>query len=110
MGTASSPPLFEDPPLRATLQRIVAGFTTNPVLQEDLMQESLVHLWRIECDKPGRTRSWYLQSCQFHVRHWLAAGRSLDSPKRAQPDKRITIEADDSELALPEYHTNGELF
>jgi DNA-binding CsgD family transcriptional regulator len=74
------------------------------------MQESLVHLWKVERHKPGRTKSWYLQSCQFHVRHWLAAGRSLDSPKRAQADKRIVLDENDREATLPEYHTNGEVF
>src|SRR5258707_10150901 len=84
--------LNEDTLIRASLLNIVAGFTANSVLQQDLMQESLVHLWRIESDKPGRSSSWYLQSCQFHIRHYLAAGRSVDSPKRAQADKRIALD------------------
>jgi DNA-binding CsgD family transcriptional regulator len=62
--------------------------------------------FRRDCSR----QSWYLQSCRFHVRHWLAAGRSLDSPKRAQADKRIVLDENDSEAALPEYHTNGEVF
>lgn len=110
MGRGASSLLVEDPPLRASLRHIVAGFTANPVLQQDLMQESLIHLWRMECDRPGQTRSWYLQSCQFHVRHWLAAGRSMDSPKRAHENKRITIDESGSEDALDEHQTNGELF
>jgi RNA polymerase sigma factor (sigma-70 family) len=96
--------------LQESLRRIVARFSGNPVLQEDLIQEGLVHLWKVERYKPGRTRSWYLQSCRFHFQHWLAAGRSLDSPKRAQADKRIVLDENDSEAALPEYHTNGEVF
>ncbi len=110
MGEKASLMLVEDPPLRTSLRHIVAGFTRNPVLQQDLMQESLLHLWKMECDKPGQTHSWYLQSCQFHVRHWLAAGRSMDSPKRAYEDKRITLDEGSSEAMLPEHHTNGELF
>ncbi len=110
MGKESSARFIEDPLLQASLRRIIAGYGGNAALQEDLMQESLVHLWTIECDKPGRTRSWYLQSCQFHVRHWLAAGRSVDSPKRAQAGKRIALDESNSEAAVPEYHTNGELF
>jgi len=106
----SSPTLLADTAMRASLRRIVAGFTGNPVLQQDLMQESLIHLWRIECDRPGQTRSWYLQSCQFHIRHWLAGGRSMDSPKRAHEDRRLTIDESSSETLLPEHHTNGELF
>jgi len=104
------PTLIEDAPLWASLRKIVSGFTANPVVHQDLMQEGLIHLWRLEGAKPGQTRSWYLQACQFHVRHWLAAGRSLDSPKRAVADKRVAIDESDSEVALPEYHTNGELF
>src|SRR6266404_4767652 len=34
----------------------------------------------------------------------------VDSPKRAQADKRIVLDENDSEAALPEYHTNGEVF
>src|SRR5258708_14943415 len=83
MGKESSARFIEDPLLQASLRRIIAGYGGNAALQEDLMQESLVPLWTLECDKPGRTSSWHLQSCQFHVRHWLAAGRSVDSPKRA---------------------------
>jgi len=105
-----SPALIEDALLQKSLRQIVARLSKNPVLQQDLMQESLVHLWKVGCDKPGHTKSWYLQSCHFHVRHWLAAGRSLDSPKRAQADKRIALDESDSEVALPEYHTNGEVF
>src|SRR5229473_3462912 len=57
MEKESPPPTFiEDASLQASLRQIVAGFTGNPVLQEELMQESLVHLWGIERDKPGRTR------------------------------------------------------
>ncbi len=46
------------------------------------MQEALVHLWHTEARRPGQTRSWYVQSCRFHVRHYLASGRSVDSVKR----------------------------
>jgi len=106
----SAPTFVEDSSLQESLRSIIAGLTANAVLQEDLMQEGLVHLWKVARDNPGQTKSWYLQSFRFHVRHWLAAGRSLDSPKRAQPGKRIALDENDSEVALPEYHTNGELF
>jgi RNA polymerase sigma factor (sigma-70 family) len=110
IGKESSATLIEDPSLQASLRRIVAGVCGNAVLQEDLTQEGLIHLWEIERSKPGRTKSWYLQSCRFHFQHWLAAGRSLDSPKRARAHKRIVLDENDSEAALPEYHTNGEVF
>jgi hypothetical protein len=66
-------------------------------------------LWAGESENPGRTVSWYLQRCRFHVQHWLVLGRSLDSPKRASAVNRIAIDGDDEEPALAEYHTNGEV-
>jgi len=50
-----------------------------------------------------------VQRCRFHVQHWLVLGRSLDSPKRASAANRITIDGDDEEPALAEYHTNAEV-
>src|ERR1041385_2924479 len=92
-GKKVSPRLVEDACMRGSLRKIVAGFTVDPVLQQDMLQECLVCLWRVEGEKPGRTRSWYLQNCRFHVQHWLAAGRSVDSPKRARGDKLISLDA-----------------
>src|ERR1041384_3722871 len=105
-----SAPLVEDAGMCGTLRKIVAGLSVDPVLQEDLLQECLVCLWRVESEKPGRTRSWYLQNCRFHVQHWLASGRSVDSPKRARGDKLISLDAPDAPTALDGYDTNGELF
>ena len=102
--------LIEDAEIRVLLRRIVTGFAADAVLQADLIQESLFHLWKIEREKPGQTRSWYLQSCRFHVQHWLASGRSLDSPKRANGNKQIVIDGVGEVPALDEYHTDGEFF
>ena len=102
--------MIEQPEILEVMRQIVAGFTSDPALQADLMQESLFHLWKVEREKPGRTRSWYLQSCRFHVQHWLALGRSLDSPKRANGNNPVVINGDGEDPALSEYHTNGELF
>jgi DNA-binding CsgD family transcriptional regulator len=102
--------LFEDPRMCESLRQIVNGFTGDVALQQDMLQECLVCLWKVEAEKPGRTRSWYLQNCRFHVQHWLAAGRSLDSHKRAIGGKRIAIDPIDEEGTLGAYHTNGELF
>jgi hypothetical protein len=74
------------------------------------MQECMVCLWSVEFQKPGRTRSWYLQNCRFHAQHWLSLGRSVDSPKRSRGENRIPLHGIDPETALPDYHTNGELF
>src|SRR5437870_13687443 len=73
------------------------------------MQECLIRLWRFESERPGRTPSWYLQNCRYHLQHWLAAGRSVDSLKRDHGDKRITIDGVNDELPVDWYHTNGEL-
>ena len=92
------------------LRRIVAGFTRDPELQRDLMQESLLHLWKLEEKRPGRTRSWYLQACRFHLQHCLVSGRSLDSLKRASGGNRIPIDEDHEDPTLHGHRTNGEVF
>jgi len=102
--------LIEDARMCESLRRIVNGFTGDPTLQQDMLQECLVCLWKIESEKPGRTRSWYLQNCRFHVQHWLAAGRSLDSHKRAHGGNRVVLNGAEEEEALNCHHTNGELF
>jgi DNA-directed RNA polymerase specialized sigma24 family protein len=104
------PMLFEDPGVSESLRQVVAGFTRDSVMQEDMMQECIVHLWRLEGDKPAQTRSWYLQSCKFHLQHWLALGRSLDAPKRANGNLRISIDGTVDDGHLDEYHTDGQLF
>ena len=102
--------LIEDAGMREVLRKIAAGFSADPTQRDDLMQECMINLWRAERDKPGRTRSWYLQSCRFHLQHCAVLGRSLDSPKRASPDKRLNID-DSDEGQVPEpLHTNGEFF
>jgi DNA-directed RNA polymerase specialized sigma24 family protein len=102
--------LVEEAPTREMLRQVVAGFTRDPQLLQDLMQECLLHLWKLETRKPGRTRSWYLQGCRFHLQHCLVLGRSLDSLKRSGSANRIVIDGDDEEPALHGHHTNGEVF
>src|SRR6266446_3938556 len=102
--------LVEEAQARELLRQIVAGFTQDPHLQQDLMQECLLHLWQLEGKRPGRTRSWYLQGCRFHLQHCLVSGRSLDSLKRSGTVNRIVIDGDDEDPSLHEHHTNGELF
>jgi len=74
--------LFEEPTAKQSLSRIVQRVSRNPSWRDDLMQEAVIHLWRIETQKPGHTLSWYLQSCLFHLMNRLGAGRSADSVKR----------------------------
>src|SRR6266481_8151435 len=68
--------------IRESLVRMVRKMTANGALRDDLLQEALVHLWATEISRPGQTRSWYLQSCKYHLLHYMAAGRSVDSAKR----------------------------
>jgi len=98
--------LINNASFRDEVRKIVNGFTKNAALQEDLQQEAMIHAWRVETEKPDRTRSWYLQSCRFHLQHWLALGRSVDSLKRVTVDTCVVID----EVELHEYHTNGECF
>ena len=64
------------------LAQMSRRFTANVALRQDLLQEAMVHLWLTETRRPGQTRSWYLQSCRFHLHHYLNSGRSVDSAKR----------------------------
>ena len=54
---APAPGLVEDALMCGSLRKIVAGLSLDPVLQQDMLQECLVCLWRVESEKPGRTRS-----------------------------------------------------
>jgi DNA-directed RNA polymerase specialized sigma24 family protein len=62
--------------------RLVQCTTSNAALRDDLVQEALVRLWRVKARRTGQTKSWYLQSCKFRLRHYLSSGRSMDSGKR----------------------------
>ena len=94
------------------LRKMIAGVTADFALQQDLMQECRIHLWRIQHkgEQPCQTRSWYLQNCRFLVQHFLSAGRSLDSLKRAGPARRVVIDGGSDEPLTEVLHTNGELF
>ncbi len=67
---------------RDSLARMIRRLTGNGALRDDLLQEALIHLWTMELARSGQTRSWYLQSCKYHLQHYLAGGRSVDSAKR----------------------------
>lgn len=92
---------FEDGRIRETLSKIVNRLNSDPAVQEDLMQEGLIRLWKVELEQPGRTRSWYLQNCKFHLQHWLKAGRSLDSRKRVNADNRVTLDGVNDDTLCP---------
>ena len=67
---------------KESLLRMIRRITPNTALREDLLPEALIHLWLTEARRPGQTKSWYLQSCKYHLLHYLASGRSVDSGKR----------------------------
>ncbi len=67
---------------KESLVRMIRRATPNHALRDDLLQEALIHLWLTEARRPGQTKSWYLQSCKYHLLHYLASGRSVDSAKR----------------------------
>jgi DNA-directed RNA polymerase specialized sigma24 family protein len=74
--------LYQDQHVRNALERVVRSLNQQDNLHQDLMQEALIHLWQMEQARPGQCTSWYLQSCRFHLQHWLGAGRRVDSTKR----------------------------
>src|ERR1041385_8379420 len=88
--------LCDERQMREALSRIVARVAPNTGLRDDLLQEAIVHLWLVENRTPGQTRSWYLQSCKYHLQHYLAAGRSVDALKRRRGD--VTEEFQNSEV------------
>jgi DNA-directed RNA polymerase specialized sigma24 family protein len=91
--------LIDDVRTRELLARIVYRLSSDPAVRDDLMQEALVHLWLLEERRPGQRQSWYLQSCKFHLQNFLAAGRSVDSPKRKAGKLSLSDEDTDSYIA-----------
>src|SRR6266581_3545415 len=73
---------LDQPGTRGSLLKIIRSITHHDALQDDLLQEALIHLWLMETRRPQQTKSWYLQSCKYHLLHYLSAGRSIDSSKR----------------------------
>src|SRR5436309_3163562 len=93
--------LVDEPKIKESIGRLVQNLASNPTLWDDLRQEALIHLWLIEIHRPGQTRSWYLQSCKFHLLHYLASGRSVDSIKRRDGQMPYEPQSDDP-YDLPE--------
>ena len=85
--------------MRGALTRMIRRLTPNPALREDLLQEAMVHLWLIQTRRPDQTRSWYLQSCRFHLQHYLNSGRSIDSGKRWRHQMPMTDHSEEEEAA-----------
>ena len=75
--------LVDAPATRFRLSAMVARLAP-PHWREDLLQEALIHLWRLEEQDPGREEDWYLRGCRFHLQNSLRQGRSVDSLKRVR--------------------------
>jgi DNA-directed RNA polymerase specialized sigma24 family protein len=92
---------MDEPAMVNSLRRLVTRLTWNRSLQQDLLQEALIHLWLIETRRPGQTISWYLQSCRFHLQHYLSSGRSVDSAKRraGQVDPQDPLDTEETETS-----------
>jgi DNA-directed RNA polymerase specialized sigma24 family protein len=82
------------------LRKLVARLTSDVSLREDLLQEALVHLWKMQQLEPGHTESWYLQGCRYHLQHRLAFGRSIDSPKRSSSRVHPADDGEDHDSLL----------
>jgi len=87
----------EEISLRESLAQLIRRMTPNETLREDLLQEAMIHLWLTETRRPGQTRSWYLQSCRFHLYHYLNCGRSIDSAKRWRDQIPLDEHAEDED-------------
>src|SRR5258708_34886504 len=92
------------------LKRIVRSMTSNMSWRDDLFQEAVIHLWLMEIRRPGQTSSWYQKSCRFHLQHYLASGRSVDSA-RHNLGRSLPIEDLDEEHDIIDPSTSsGQMF
>ena len=100
----------EDTSRWESLARAAVATTSNSALGDDLLQEALLHAWLIETRRPGQSRSWYLQSCKFHLRHYLNSGRSIDSPKRRAGQLPLTGDFDGHEEIVHEIRPSDSVW
>ncbi len=96
--------------LRESLVQMIRRMTPNAALREDLLQEATIHLWLTESRRPGQTRSWYLQSCRFHLQHYLNCGRSIDSAKRWRDQLPLEDSAEEGENATETADSGNSVF
>ena len=74
------------------------------------MQEALIHLWLLEERRPAQSRSWYLQSCKFHLQNFIAAGRSVDSLKRMRGMVSLSDGDDHVEELISDFYGESTTF
>jgi RNA polymerase sigma factor (sigma-70 family) len=104
----TEPLLIERSEVRELLKHIVHKVATDSMLQEDLMQEALIHLWRQESQRPGQTRSWYLQSCRFYLQNYLSQGHSVDSMKRRHARCPLSLPLEPADCEHPNFDSTVE--
>src|SRR5437762_1861577 len=73
--------VLERPETCSMLLRVVATITPDRCLQEDLLQEAVIHFWQLNNRRPGQSPSWYFKSCHLYLLNLLRKGRSIDSLK-----------------------------
>jgi DNA-directed RNA polymerase specialized sigma24 family protein len=99
---------FEDSNVERLLRGLVRRCTGPAGLQEDLTQEALFCLWRLELQRPGQRRAWYFQGCRLHLQNYLRTGRSIDSIKRSGGQESETFSAEGPVIDLLE--TDGAVW
>src|SRR5260370_27860063 len=99
----------DGPSVKEPLLRIIGRITPNFALRQDLLQEALIHLWLTEARRPGQTKSWYLQSCKYHLLHYLASGRSVDSAKRHAAQLPPGRDAEGRDAFFPQVDSHNTL-
>ena len=67
--------LIDDPEFRESLRRIIAQLARAGESPEDLMQELLLHICRIQSALPDKTWKWYLRSCWYFLQSYLRRER-----------------------------------
>ena len=103
------PMIFEQRRTRGMLRGMVRRLTSDRALEEDLIQEAIIHLWLREEEHPGQSQSWYIQSCRLYLQNYLRKGRSVDGgnhrraaslPVAEEEQKDLELRADDTFLSL----------
>jgi RNA polymerase sigma factor (sigma-70 family) len=91
--------LIDQKEAHKVVRQIVFKMTSNQALHDDLTQEAIIHLWLREMECPGQTKSWYFQSCSFHLRNYLRSGRSVDSNRRSQALLPLDVTTEHADLS-----------
>jgi RNA polymerase sigma factor (sigma-70 family) len=92
--------IFEQRRTRGLLRGMVRRLTTQRALEEDLIQEAIIHLWLREKEYPGQNQSWYIQSCRLYLQNYLRKGRSVDAGNHRHAASLLILQEDQKDLEL----------